>query len=81
MFYIFFQTKNPENRARSTELLDHDFIKRALHPSTLVAMINEAKEVRENLQNGIYPTKIPAPLLDKNGFEVSNKPMHIISSD
>ncbi|XP_021955711.1 serine/threonine-protein kinase 3 isoform X1 [Folsomia candida] len=64
--------KNPENRAPAAELLDHEFIKRARHPSTLVALINEAKEVRENLQNGIYPTKIPAPLLDKNGFEDSD---------
>lgn len=42
----------------------------------------EAKEVRENLQNGIYPTKIPAPLLDKNGFEVmdTKTPIYMCSS-
>ncbi|CAG7816158.1 unnamed protein product, partial [Allacma fusca] len=60
--------KNPDNRATAAELLNHDFIKISKPAAILLGMINEAREIRENLQNGIYPAKLSAPL-ENNNFQ------------
>ncbi|ODM96219.1 Serine/threonine-protein kinase 3 [Orchesella cincta] len=64
--------KNPDSRSTAAELLNHPFITYSRPPSILLGMINEARQIRENLQNGIYPTKIPAPNSEGNNFQDSN---------
>lgn len=43
--------KNPEQRAISGELLNHDFIKRAPPVTILQKLIQEAKEIQQTQQN------------------------------
>lgn len=42
--------KNPEKRATANELLQHEFIKRALSVSIIQKIIQEAKEIQQNQQ-------------------------------
>lgn len=42
--------KNPEQRATASELLQHDFIKRAPTVSIIQKIIQEAKEIQQNQQ-------------------------------
>lgn len=53
------------------ELLNHDFIKVSKPAAILLGMINEAREIRENLSTAICPTKLPAPSATHNdNFQV-----------
>ena len=70
--WLDFNLQNPDNRATAAELLNHDFITNSKPAAILLGMINEARDIRENLQNGIYPAKLAAPA-DNNNFQVTVK--------
>ena len=52
-------------------MLNHDFIKDSKPASILLNVINETRETREKLQNGIFPSKLPPP--DGDVPQVSSK--------
>ena len=43
--------KNPEHRAKASELLQHEFIKNAKTPEILMDIIGEVQETKDQFQN------------------------------